>query len=206
MDSIFAKAIIFLASILAFISGPDYIKLGADNLAFDFKTGGNYPIYYYLNVQNIGPAIERFEISSDADWVSGRREGTNYNFVELGSQAYINFILEIHPERLPDGVNEAEIILKVFDIESFVSQEVVLDEAEVTVLVNKNSELSQISASPLVETSAPSVSFLPSLTPSSSFSPMASPTPESSPDLSPILKQLQSIIDSLRVLVGRFFQ
>lgn len=192
MDSIFAKTILFFASILSVVSGPNYIQLGADNLTFDFKTGENYPIYYFLNVQNTGPGTERFEISSNQSWVSARREGTDFNFVELPPQAYINFVLEIRPERLADGVNKAKIDFKVLDIDSLASQELVLDEAEVSIVLNKN----------IVSTSIPVSS--PVLTPSPSEEPVQTPQPAPA-DLGPILKQLQLIIDSLRLLLSRFF-
>ena len=136
MDSIFAKLILFFASILSIASGPNYIKPGADNLTFDFRTGEIYPIYYFLNVQNAGPGTERFEISSGSDWVFSYREGTGYNFVELPSQAYINFVLEIHPERLADGVNEVKVNLRVLDIDSLVSQELVLGTGRNTIKIS----------------------------------------------------------------------
>ena len=210
-DSIFAKIIIFFASILTVSSGSNYINLGADNLTFDFRTGGNYPIYHYLNVQNAGPGTERFEISSNQDWVFVYREGTGYNFVELPRQAYINFVLEIHPERLADGANEAKVNLRVLDIESLVSQELILDEAEVLVTVNKN----------VVPTPSPTAAVTSILSPTPSQDSIISPqpTPSATPVQSPsvqeriqdsqldsILKQLQSLIDSLRVLVQKLFQ
>ncbi len=241
MDSIFAKTILFIASILTVLNSPNYIKVGSDNLVFDFKTGQNYPIYYYLNVQNAGPGTERFEISSKSDWVSVYREGTSYDFVELPSQAYINFVLEIHPERLADGANETKIKLMVLDIDSLVSQEVVLDEEEVSVTVNKNfvltpSPTAAVSPSPL-PTQSPSPAAHLSLTPlptillsPSPVSPkitpiktltvstkpiislIPAPTPASissvpavDKDLNPILKSLRLLIDSLRILLGRFF-
>ena len=188
MDSIFAKFILLFASILSVVSAPNYLRLETDDLNFDFKTGGNYPIYYFLNVQNIGPGKERFEISSDEPWVSVYREGTNFVFVELPPQAYVNFVLEIRPERLPDGANKTEVHLKVLDIESLVSQEVVLDEAEVSIALNKN----------IVQTLSPAP------TPTFVSEPARTPLP-AAPDLSPILKQLQALIDSLRLLLSRLF-
>ena len=207
IDSIFAKAILSLASILSIVAGPNYIKIGPNNLTFDFKTGENYPIYYFLNVQNVGPEKERFEISSDVAWVSVYREGTGFIFVELSPQAYINFVVEIHPERLPDGINKAEINLRVLDIDSLVSQEVVLDQAEVFVIVNKN----------FVPTPSPTIVISSIPSPTSTQSPSTTPlaTPIQSPtaqetiqssQLNSILKQLQSLIDSLRVLIQSLFQ
>src|SRR3989344_755732 len=192
MDSIFAKLILFFASILSIASGPNYIKPGADNLTFDFRTGEIYPIYYFLNVQNAGPGTERFEISSGSDWVFSYREGTGYNFVELPSQAYINFVLEIHPERLADGVNEVKVNLRVLDIDSLVSQELVLDKAEVSIILNKNIDsIPTISIPPSETILAPIVSSIPSL--------LVSPSAET--NLLPVLKQLQSLIDSIRILL-----
>ncbi len=212
----FSKILLFFASILAIVSGPNYIKLGADNLIFDFKTGGNYPIYYYLNLQNIGPGTERFEISSGSAWVSGYREGTGYNFVELSPQAYINFVLEIHPERLADGVNKTKIKLKVLDIDSLVSQEMVLDEEEISVTVNKNivstPSLPILSPTTSEEQNRGSSISQPSpegsgeigTTPVSTLQPAQAPPTDQS-DLSSVLKQLQSLIDSLRTLLMKFF-
>ena len=204
MDSILSKAILLFASILTVFSGSNYIQLGIDSLTFDFKTGEIYPIYYYLNLQNVGPKTARFEISSDSNWVSAYREGTDYTFVELPSQAYVNFVLTIRPERLPDGVNEAKINLRVLDIDSLVSQEVILDETEVSIVLNKN-----IIPTP---TSIPTaVSFptenIPVSIPSSISSPaVESTTPQPrSADLGPILKQIQSLIDSIRILLKNFF-
>lgn len=197
MDSIFAKTILFFASILSIVSGSNYIQLGADNLTFDFKTGENFPIYYFLNVQNAGPEKERFEISSNQSWVSVYREGTNFTFVELPPQAYINFVLEIRPERLADGVNEVKINLRVLDIESLASQELVLDKAEVLITLNKNIVPTE---SPETATQISSPTQTPILIPRPTQVPEVVPA-----DLRPILKQLQSIIDSLRLLLLRFF-
>lgn len=205
MDSIFAKIILFFASILTVISGPSYIKLGVDSLTFDFKTGEIYPIYYFLNVQNVGPKKERFEIYSDQSWVSARREGTDFNFVELPSRAYVNFVLEIRPERLADGVNKAKVNLRVLDIESLASQEVVLDEAEVPITLNKNIVLTQTvepSLSPII---TPFSTQILSPTPTSTLTSQPAQAPKTTADLNPILKQIQSIIDSLRLLLMKLF-
>ena len=208
MDSILSKVILFLASILSIGLGASYIKIGVDNLTFDFKTGEIYPIYYFLNIQNIGPEKERFEISSDSAWVSGSREGTDYTFVELPSQAYVNFVLTIRPERLPDGVNEAKINLRVLDIDSLVSQEVILDETEVSIVLNKNIipiESSQPVLSPAMTPAPTSIQTVsPTQTPVLTPQPTeTSQTP--STDLNPILKQIQSLIDSIRMFLKNFF-
>lgn len=229
MDSIFTKLILFFASILTVLSGPNYIRLGADSLTFDFKTGENYPIYYFLNVQNIGPEKERFETSSDQPWISVYREGTDFSFVELPSQAYINFVLEIHPERLADGVNKVEIKLRVLDIDSLASQEVVLDEAEVSITLSKNiiitpgiqPETTQpeviqptslvvtptLTASPGPVSTSPPMS-IPTKTPTIlSPAPSLSPSPEvvQSSDLNLILNRIQSLIDSIRSFLKGLF-
>lgn len=208
MDSLFAKIIILFASIFSIMAGPSYIKLGAENLIFDFKTGENYPIYYYLNIQNIGPKTARFEISSDSDWVSGFREGTDYTFVELPSQAYINFVLVIRPERLPDGVNKAKINLRVLDIDSLVSQELVLDKAEVSVTVKKNiipTETPELVLSPAI-TPTPASTQIPSPASTPTLTSQPTQAPETAPSgLNPILKQIQSLIDSIRMLLEKFF-
>ena len=218
MNSIFSKVIIFFASILTVFSGANYIQLGTDNLTFDFKTGENYPIYYFLNVQNIGPGKERFEISSDQSWISGYREGTDYTFVELPSQAYVNFILTIRPEQLPDGVNEAKINLRVLDIESLASQELVLDQGEIPIILNKNivpaPTLPILSPTSSEEQNRGSSISPPSpegsgeigTAPTSTLIPQPTQTLETAPvDLSPVLRQIQSLIDSIRMFLENFF-
>ena len=187
------------------MAGPSYIKLGFDSLTFDFKTGENYPIYYFLNVQNVGPGTERFEISSGQPWVFVRQEGTDFNFVELPSRAYINFVLEIRPVGLPDGVSKAKVNLRVLDIDSLVSQEVVLDEAEILIVLNKNIVLTPTvkpTLSPVI-TPVLTQTFSPTPTPISTLQPTQSP--QAAVDLSPILKQIQSLIDSIQALLKRFF-
>lgn len=173
MDSLFAKIIFLSSFLLASITGPSYIKIDQNDLSFNFKTGEVFPIYYYLNTQNIGPKKARFEISSDSDWISGFREGTSFTFVELPPQAYINFVLEIHPERLADGVNKAKVFIKVLDIDSLVSQELVLDETKVSVTLNKNftptpkvsPEISPEISPALTASPQPTILFSPALTP-----------------------------------------
>ncbi len=204
MDSLFAKVIFLFSFLLASIISPDYIKVDQNDLIFNFKTGEIYPIYYYLNVQNIGPEKERFEISSNQSWVSVYREGTDSTFVELPSQAYINFVLGIRPERLADGVNKAKINLRVLDIDSLVSQELVLDQAEVSIVLNKN----------IVPTESPEIiiqtlSPVPISTPTPTLTPQPTKalqtTLPASSDLNPILKQIQSLINSIQALLKRFF-
>ncbi len=230
MNPIFSKVILFFASILSIGLGPSYIKLGTDSLTFDFKTGEIFPIYYYLNAQNIGLKKARFEISSDASWLRVYREGTDFTFLELAPQAAIDFILEIHPERLPDGTSKAKVFIKVLDIDSLVSQELVLDETEVSINLNKNfMPTSKVSpeASPEISPSViefPAISpITPVLTPtpfpfktvvplskpvisrspSPSFSPV--PSPESSPVPQSILKQLESVLNSLKLFLKKLF-
>lgn len=251
MDSLFAKAVFLFSFLLASIASPGYIKIAENELDFNFKTGEIYPIYYYLNTQNIGSKKARFEIFSDQSWVSGYREGTNFVFVELPPQAYINFVLEIRPERLPDGINKAKVFVKVLDIDSLVSQEVVLDEAEVLITLNKNfapapkvsPEVSPEISPALTASPQPTSLFSPALTPAQTlietpfptqipvltltpsplkpsfplpkinpvktqtmtptFSPAESPIPSFS--LNPTLKQIQSLIDSIRLFLKKIF-
>ena len=227
MDSLFAKVIFFSSFLLALISGPAYIKIDRNDLSFNFQTGEIFPIYYYLNTQNIGSKKARFEISFDSDWISGYREGTNYTFVELPPQAYINFVLEIRPERLPDGINKAKVFIKVLDIDSLVSQEIVLDKIEVSVTLKKNivptetpepalipvsTEILSPTQNPPTFSPTPAVSLIPLpriLMPKLAKTPIPVPvqtlSPGPSPDLNPILKQLQSLIDSLRFLLKKIF-
>lgn len=196
MDSLFAKVIFLFSFLLASITGPSYIKIAQDSLIFNFKTGEVFPIYYYLNIQNIGPQKARFEVSSDVQWISVYREGSDFAFVELPPQLAINFILEIRPERLPDGVNKAKVFIKVLDINLSVSQELVLDQVEVSITLNRNLVLA-----------TPGLNPTPS--PSLSLTPVVSPTPVPAQtrvaDLNPILKQIQSLIDSIRILLGKIF-
>ncbi|TSC90610.1 MAG: hypothetical protein G01um10142_357 [Parcubacteria group bacterium Gr01-1014_2] len=234
MDSLFTKAVFLFSFLLASIISPGYIKVAKNELDFNFKTGEVFPIYYYLNVQNIGPQKARFEISSDASWLRFYREGTDFTFVELPLQAYINFVLEIRPERLPDGVNKAKVLMKVLDIDSLVSQEVVLDEAEISLTLNKNfvptpsstaavSPISSPAQSPSPTLSAtpiqPPTTSQPTLSPfktavplskpvrpgslSPSFSPVSSPV--SSPVPQSILKQLESVLNSLKLFLKKLF-
>lgn len=191
MDFLLAKIVLFFASILSIITGPNYIKIGADNLTFDFRSSEIFPIYYFLNVQNVGPGEERFEFLSDQPWVAVYRESTSFTFVELPSQAYINFVLEVHPERLPDGVNTAKVFIKVLDIESLVSQEVVLDKAEISVKVNKNLEPTPQAIFPISPAASPV--FIPSPEPVVTSTPIPistqiltlTPSPVKNPSLLP---------------------
>ncbi|MEK7659547.1 MAG: hypothetical protein AAB338_02775 [Patescibacteria group bacterium] len=174
MDSLFAKTIFLFSFLLASITGPGYIKIDQHDLSFNFKTGEIFPIYYYLNTQNIGPKKARLEISSDVSWLRVYRESTDYSFVEeLSPQAAINFILEIHPERLPDGVNKAEALIKAIDIPSLAYGEVTLDEKKISVALNKNFALtlSPTSISEPVQTPSLSPITSPTATLASSVSP-----------------------------------
>jgi hypothetical protein len=158
MDSIFAKTLLFIGSIFTVLTGAGYVKINADNLIYDFKTGDHAPIYYFLNTENVGIKKVRFDVTSLSDWVFVYKEGdqaTAKTSLELAQYTPLNFVLEIHPERLPDGVNIAKVLVEAVDLQDFS----VLDSKEVVITVNKNLQPSseiQVQSTP-VETAVSSV-------------------------------------------------
>lgn len=233
MDSIFAKTILFVASILTVLTGPNYIKISSDSLTYDFKTGDHAPIYYFLNTENIGIKKVRFEVTSFSDWVSVSQEGGNTSVktnIELVQYLPLNFVLEIHPERLSDGVNKGNIKVEAVDL----GESTVLDSKEVNIIVNKNITetptpfvivtpieiqtetpvekteqiISQTPATTApILTSAPSPlkssSPLPSkLSPVKTISQTLFPSPSSEPALSPSPKVPTSILNQLQSLIN----
>lgn len=187
MDSIFAKFILLIASLFNVLGGISYIQTSQDSLTFDFKTGDSYPIYHYLQTQNIGPYKVRFDISSDVSWIYVYREGqSQVTSLELPNQAVINFILEVHPENLSDGQHLAKVTVKAVNLSDYT----VMDSEEIEVILNKN----VVEETPLATPE-----------PEASVSPITTPSPIPSAELDSILNQLKSIFDSLRLLLINFF-
>lgn len=238
MDSIFAKIILLFASALTVLTGADYIKISSESLTYNFKTGDQAPIYYLLNTENVGIKKVRFDVTSQSNWVSVYREGdqaATKTSLELAQYAPLNFVLEIHPERLPDGASSAKVTVEAVDLQDYST----LESKEVSILVNKNLK-ETLSPTPLTaeiptempaevsrevfkETitpiqapistgssqATPTVSSTPRL---KSVQPVKTPFPASSPILTPqpeippsVLKQIQSVIDSLKLFLKRFF-
>ncbi len=229
-DSIFAKTILLLASLLTVLTGTDYIKISSDSLTYDFKTNDRTPIYYFLNTENAGIKKVRFDVTSLSSWVSVYKEGDQASAktsLELAQYSPLNFVLEIHPERLPDGVNKAKVTVEAVDLQDYSTLEL----KEVIITVNKNFVppapiLVSPSPEPTPEAGSlitvspwPAASLSPALTPiltplkAVSFSPK--PVLTSSPSLIPLpdsssapqsfLKQVQSVIDSLRLFLKKLF-
>lgn len=147
MNSFFAKIIFSLASILGLIGSPSYVQLGADSLIYNFKTGDNSPIVYYLTVKNIGPQKARFDVSSNKPWLFVYREGQPGAIsVEIFQNAAVNFVLEIHAEQPGDGSNTAEISVNAVDHSSYA----VIDSKKVAVTLNKNIKIETVTAAPSV--------------------------------------------------------
>ncbi len=228
MDSLFAKTILLIASLFTVLTGTDYIKISSDSLTYDFKNGGQAPIYYYLNAENIGIKKVRFDVTSFSDWVSTYKEGdhpTAKTSIELDQTAQLNFVLEIHPERLQDGVNKAKVTVEAVDLQDYS----ILELKEVSITVNKNFKPApEISTT---TTATPEISQLQTATPEPtpflspepvltakplfktvSPSPKSSQTKIPSPAFSPepevpasVLKQFQSVIDSIKLFLKRLF-
>ncbi|MBI4120390.1 MAG: hypothetical protein HY454_02895 [Parcubacteria group bacterium] len=195
MDSIFAKTILLLASLLTVLTGSDYIKISSDSLTYDFKTGNASPIYYYLNAENAGIKKVRFDLTSLSSWVSVYKEGDQASVktsLELAQYTPLNFVLEIHPERLPDGTNKAKVTVEAVDLQDYS----VLELKEVNIMINKNLEPA---------TPTPEATFEPSPKASPNMTLTPQPTASLSPDLTQTLKQIQSLIDSIRLFLKRIF-
>lgn len=229
MNSISSKFILTVASIFALLN-PSFIKISESELNFDFKTGNNFPIYYFLNFENVGNQKARFDISTNVDWLFVYREGlaqqTNFVSVELPQYSPINIILEIHPQRLKDGKHQAEIEVKAIQLQDYST----LDSKKILVFLNKNIEITPtplISKSPEVTKTSPPIitptpqpllitptppSKIPTplektpsfITPSPEISP---PLKTPSPEITPLPKKIKptspfkSLINSLRNLI-----
>ena len=229
MDSLFAKTILLLASLFTVFTGADYIKISAESLTYDFKTNDRTPIYYFLNTENIGVKKVRFDVTSQSNWISVYKEGDNPTVktsLELARAVPLNFVLEIHPERLPDGESKAKVTVEAIDRQDFS----VLELKEIGVTVNKNFKpMPEPEASP-VRTETPEITpeASPMITPAAIISPsitplvktpLASPMPATGtlkplppffspsppPKLEPTLKETQSLIDSVWNFLRKFF-
>lgn len=138
MTGIFSKILLPFSLILSFIGGPSYIQLNTPQVILNFKTGDTAPIFYYLNVKNIGSQKARFEISSDSpDWIFNYREGLPAKTsAEIYQGAAINFVLEIHPEKLSDGKHNAQVVIKAVATDPNSSN--VYETQSVNLTLNKN--------------------------------------------------------------------
>lgn len=185
MDSIFIKTILLIGSIFTVLTGAGYVKISTDSLTYDFKTDDHAPIYYFLNTENVGIKKVRFDVTSQSDWVSVYKEGdqaATKTSLELAQYTPLNFVLEIHPERLPDGVNTAKVLVEAVDLQDFS----IIESKEINITVNKNLNLSpeiRLQASPAeieVQKISPETNSLPKVT--LTITPAASQTP------SPLIK------------------
>lgn len=172
MSPIFAKLTLFFASILGLVSVPAYIQLSATNIVFNYKTGENRPLYY-LNVKNIGPQKERFDVSSTVPWIFFSREGyDSVTSLNLEMESAVNFVLDIRPEMVTDGSHSGEIIVKAADIYDYS----VIETKTVEITLNKNFVPTTVPSETIVPTLSIIPSPPPSLVPTLSVSPIVSPT------------------------------
>ncbi|MBI2670146.1 MAG: hypothetical protein HYX20_03310 [Candidatus Yanofskybacteria bacterium] len=182
MSSIFAKLVLSFASILGLVSAPTYIQLNTASIVFDYKTGESRPLYY-LNVKNVGPQRERFDVSANVPWIFISREGyDNVASLHLESESAVNFTLDIRPEMVADGSHSGRISVKVADVYTYS----VIETKTVEVTFNKNFVIT-ISPSPFV--SPTSVGTTPEVEPSVEVQPQATLTPSSLPLFSSIPKK-----------------
>ena len=165
--SFFAKLTLSFASILGLVSAPAYIQLNTASIVFDYKTGENRPLYY-LNVKNIGPQKERFDVSANVPWIFISREG--YDSVAslyLEKESAVNFTLDVRPEMVTDGSHSGQVTVQAVDVYDYS----VIETKTVEVTFNKN----------FVPT--------PSATPTLSVSPVVLPTPaETTPEVEPLVE------------------
>lgn len=128
-----------LALILSFLSGSvqaTYLQLLPSQTEFIFRTGEQqFPLYSYLHVKNIGTQSARFDAASTVDWLMIYREGQpTAHSLTLPQTEAINFVLEIHPERLSDGQHSAAISVQAVDLRNTA----VLDSQNVVIILKKN--------------------------------------------------------------------
>lgn len=138
MEIFFSKSYLLFSLILSFIGGSSYIKLSDSYLNYNYQTGETAPIYHYLNVQNIGIQRARFDITSKSSWIFASREGQAIaSTVELTPTSAVNFLLEIHPERLGDGLYRGYVSIEAVSL----VDNLVLEKKEVEITLNKNLKL-----------------------------------------------------------------
>jgi len=160
--------------LFAVVSGPSYIELGDSNLVFNYKTGEQKPLYYFLSTKNVGPQKAKFIISSDSEWAFVYREGYSQstNSVSLNSGGAVNFVLEIQPESLSDGKHEAVVTVEAIDID--INKTTVFDTQTVNVTLNKN----YVEPSPTeTPTSTPDPTVEETAQPTTVVTPIVSSTP-----------------------------
>ena len=165
-----------LAFILSFLGGSvqtAYLQLSSDQTEFIFRTGEQqFPLYGYLNVKNIGTQSARFDATSTADWLMIYREGQSTDrSLTLPQTEAINFVLEIHPERLAAGRYSAEVKITAVDLRN----SSVLDDQAVTIILKKDFSEIPMPAPTSKPTPATNVNTKPSAGP---------PTPPTSPSIS----------------------
>lgn len=172
MSSIFAKLSLFFASILGLVSAPAYIQLNTDKIVFNYKTGESRPLYY-LNVKNIGPQKERFDVSVNVPWIFFSREGyDSVTSLNLEKESAVNFVLDIRPEMVVDGSHSSQITVQAADVYDYS----VIETKTVKVTLNKN----------FVPIPTPSETAVPTLTVFPTVSLVVSPTQTVTPTPTPI--------------------
>jgi len=160
MDFLFFKKISLLSLILSFIIGASYIQVGDSDLSFDYQDGDLIPIFYYLNIKNVGPQPARFDVSSTVPWIFVYREGLpGYTSLTLSESDVLNFVLEIHPEKAEEGSNLGQIIINAVNLSDYS----IMETKKVNVVLNKNIQITTSSPAPtapeeeLTKTASPSL-------------------------------------------------
>lgn len=139
-----------ISLLFAFVFGllgiaGDYVLVETNNPTFNFRTGDNEPIVYYLNVKNIGSLKARFDVTSNASWISIFREGQRgVNSLEIPPEYAVNFVLEINANQVTDGVHAAEVLVNAINLDDYS----VLDFEKVNIILNKNLAPTSVPSSP----------------------------------------------------------
>lgn len=167
-----------LAFILSFLGGSVqtvYLQLSSDQTEFIFRTGEQQsPFYGYLNVKNIGTQSARFDAASTADWLIIYREGQpTARSLTITQTEAVDFILEIHPERLAAGRYSAEARVTVVDLRD----SSVLDNQAVEIVLKKDFSETPVPTPTSKPTPATSISTEPSTN---------LPAPTTNPGISPV--------------------
>lgn len=195
MDFLFLKKISLLSLLLSFAFGAVYIQVSDTDLSFDYKDGDIVPIFYYLNIKNIGPQPARFDVSSSVPWIFVYREGLpGQTSLTLSETDALNFVLEIHPEKAENGSNLGKIIINAVNLNDLT----VMETKEVNVVLNKNIQITTVSPEPLEPKESPSKTAsisesIPETSPALTKTPeptVVSPPPQSAqtPIFSPIYR------------------